>query len=160
MRVRTILMLIDGCRQPDAVMRDVVGRARRGEVGAIHLLTVRPRLNRHIGQFIGAAAIRAFQLAEGRSALAAARQPLLRAGLSHITHIGFGETAAATVAAARELRVDEIVVGADGDGLLGNLLQRLLVARLIARAAVPVLVVRAPAAAPMLSPDRIRPAHP
>ncbi len=159
--MRSVLVPFDGSKQAEAVVRDVIRAARRGEVSELRVLNVQPAFNRHIGQFVGLRTIRDFQRDEGQKALAAARRLLDKAGLIYSLHIRAGDTANTIVRAAKELRVDEIVMGAGNGRFLGNLLQQILLACVIRRASVPVVVMRgaAPAFDLDLSANRPRPTY-
>lgn len=160
--MRAVLLPFDGSPQAEGVLREVIRAARWGEVSELHLLNVQPALGHYIGQFVGARVIRDFQRDEGQKALAAARRLLDKTGLYYSAHVRVGDTPGAIVRAAKDLRVDEIVMGSGNGHFFGNLLQQLLIAAVIRRATVPVVVVRgaSPAFDLELAADRSRPTYP
>jgi nucleotide-binding universal stress UspA family protein len=146
--MRNLLIVVDGPRQAEATARRVALLARSEEIGAIHLLSVQPAFSRYVAQFLNRSTIRSFQRDEGAKALAGARAVLDEAGLPYTAHIQVGPAAETITRAAAELGVHEIVIGADGLGLLDHLLLRFLVARVVQLAEVPVLLVKTPRRSP------------
>lgn len=142
--MRRMLVAVDGSRHGEAAAAATLLRARR-EAAEIHLLNVQPPLSRNAAQFLDGDDIGRYRAESAARELAGARAILDRAGLPFAVHIHVGEAARTIAEAARELRVAEIVMGA-GDGLsLGDVAQRLLVARVIRRADAAVVVVKSPA---------------
>ncbi len=80
--------------------------------------------------------------ARARAALAPAVARLKRAGVHHITHTVYGDTADVIVRAARRLRCDSIVMGTQGMGAIGSLLIGSAANRVIHLASVPVTLVK------------------
>jgi nucleotide-binding universal stress UspA family protein len=141
--MRNILIPIDGTKQDEAAVRAVAASKRQGANGvAIHLLNVQPPVRSYAAQFLGLAAIRDYQRVEAGKALAGARRALDEAGMPFTVHIRIGESVETIAAAAAETAADEIVIAGGGDTLVGDLMRRLLVARLVHRSKVPVVVVR------------------
>jgi nucleotide-binding universal stress UspA family protein len=142
--MRTVLTAFDGSKEAETVVRRLAREAQAGEISEIHLLNVQPAFGKYVSQHVGARTIRDFQREQGQTALAAARRILDLAGVYHRTHVRGGELASLLVRTAHELRVDEIALSASGGGVLGNLLQYLLIARVIRRAKVPVVILSGP----------------
>ncbi len=140
--MRAILVPFDGSPQAEQVLREVIGAAQWSGVSEIHMLNVQPALGRYISQFVGARVVREFQHEEGEKALSAACRLLDKTGLYYSVHVRVGNTASAIVRAAKDLRVDEIVMGAGTGHWFGDLLQQILIAGVIRRATVPVVVIR------------------
>ena len=139
--MRKILIPVDGSPQSDAAVRAVVAQARREPIAAIHLLNVQPVLGRYITRFVDRAAVRGFLRDESDRCLAGARRILDNAGLRYQLHFRIGRTAPAIADTAEALGVDEIVMSAEGGGLVGNLRMWLLVTAVRRQANLPVLVV-------------------
>lgn len=160
--MRSILIAFDGSPAAEAVLRRVVRDARPGELGTIHLLNVQTPLGFNVSQHVGRRVVRDFQQEQGEAALATGRRILDHAGLDYRTHVQIGGTAKTMLRMAARLHVDEIVMGATGSGLLGRALQYLLIARLIYRAAIPVVIVAGEARQPdlALAIERSRPTYP
>jgi nucleotide-binding universal stress UspA family protein len=153
--MRRLLIVIDGPRQGEAVARRVALLARRERIGAIHLINVQPPMSGYVARFLPRATIRSFQREEGTKALAGARAVLDEAGLPYTMHVQVGPAAATIAHAAAEIDVDEIVIGADGLGILDRLLLRFLVARLLRLSEIPVLLIKTPRYSPP-APSRAR----
>lgn len=158
--MRSVLVHIDGSAAAESAVRCVAMNARAERIATIHLLNVQPPLGGYIGRFVSGATIRAFQRDEGQHALAAARRLLEEAGIAHTLHIRVGPEADTIVAAAAELGVDEIVLGADGLGLFGRLWFRILAGQVVRQADRPVMIVKTPPPRPQPStvPEKLRPA--
>jgi len=142
--MRKILVPVDGSRQSEAAVRAVVAQARREPIAAIHLLNVQPRLSRYLGRFVDRAAWRDLLREEGEKALAESRRILDNAGLPYDVHVEIGKTARCVARAADALRVDEIVMGAEGGGFFANIRLWLLVTAVRRYANLPVVVVMNP----------------
>jgi hypothetical protein len=91
----------------DAAVQCVIRQARLGQIGAIHLVTVQPRLGSYMGRFLKAALIRDYQREQGAKALTRAKRLLDEAGVAP-AHIYTGDIVEIIVRAAKESGVDEI----------------------------------------------------
>jgi nucleotide-binding universal stress UspA family protein len=78
----------------------------------------------------------------GQAALAPAIAKLKRAGVRHVTHGVYGDTADMIVRAARRLRCDSIVMGTRGMGAVGSLFIGSVANRVIHLATTPVTLVK------------------
>ena len=158
--MRSVLVYVDGSASAQSAVRCVAMNARAERIATIHLLNVQPALGGYIGRFVTRGTIRAFQRDEGQHALAAARGLLEEAGIVHTLHIRVGHEADQIVAAAAELGVDEIVLGADGLGLFGRMWFRILAGQVVRKANRPVMIVKSPIprAQPSAVPEKLRPA--
>lgn len=143
--MRNVLIPVDGSRRSEIAVDCAIRQARLGRVDTIHLVNVQPPLGGYIGRFVSRSDRDAFRREQGRAALAGAQRMLDQAGVAHTAQIRVGEPVETIAAAAEELGVDEIVVGA-GPGFLGALELHSFVNRLIRRAPMPVSVVKNPAA--------------
>jgi nucleotide-binding universal stress UspA family protein len=138
--MRSVLIAFDGSPTAEALLRRVLRDARPGELGTVHLLNVQAQLGFNVSQHVGRRVVRDFQQEQGEAALLAGQRILDHAGVDYRTHVEIGDTARAILRIANRLQVDEIVMGATRTGFLGKALQYLLIARLIHRAAVPVVI--------------------
>lgn len=154
--MQTILVPVDGTAASLVAVRDVVAQARRGGIGTIHLLNVQPHLPGHAARFLSRRVIRDHQRDSATEALAAARRILDEAGLAYAAHLGVGKLAATIASVAEELRADAIVMASEGKGLIGSLLARLRVNRVMHSAQVPVFAVRAARRAPSAGTERLQ----
>jgi nucleotide-binding universal stress UspA family protein len=140
--MRKILIPVDASAQTEAVMRAVAAQSRHEPIGELHLLQVQAPISSYAGQFLPGAAIRDFRQQEARDGMARARRVLDDATLPYSVHIRVGGAVATIARTAEELGVDDVVLSGDGDGLVGTLLQRLLIAGVIRRARARVVVIK------------------
>jgi len=141
--MRTVLIACDGSADAEGVVRRVIREARGDAVDRIHLLNVQTPLGGYVSQFVGRRALREFQRDAGEAALAGGRHLLDMAGCDYRTHVRIGDAAKTILRTAAELGVSQIIMGTGGPGLLARLAQYLLIARVIRRAAVPVVILAA-----------------
>ena len=141
--MRTVLIAFDGSADAEGVVRRVVREARGDGIDRIHLLNVQTPLGGYVSQFVGSRTVREFQRDAGEAALAVGKRLLDMAGCDYRTHVRIGDAAKTILRTAVELGVSQIVMGTGGPGLLARLAQYLLIARVIRRAAVPVVILAA-----------------
>lgn len=142
--MRGVLIPVDDQTPAETLLRAAASRRRDGLVEEIHLLNVQAPLTGNAARFLSARRIDAFQRDRGEAALAPIRQRFDAVGLDYTAHLCVGDVASTIGEAARILRVREILMGLDSDGLLGSLMTWLWVSRIRRYAAVPVVVVVAP----------------
>jgi hypothetical protein len=140
----SVLLPINESTPAETVVRAMAARRRNGLVEAIHLLNVQAPLTGNAARFLSPRRIDAFQRDRGEAALAPIRQRFDAVGLEYTAHLCVGDVASTIGEASRILRVREILMGLDRDGLLGGLMTWLWVSRIRRYAAVPVVVVVAP----------------
>jgi nucleotide-binding universal stress UspA family protein len=143
--MQTILIAIDSSAGGAVAARHVATEQRHA---ALHLLAVEPPIRSYAARFLNLAVIREHQRAAAAERMAAARRILDEAGLTHTVHILVGDEAASTAALAQRIGADEIVMGDGADGWIERLLFRMLAARVIRRASMPVLIVKEPQRTP------------
>jgi nucleotide-binding universal stress UspA family protein len=141
--MRSILVPYDGSKEAETMLRRLAQEAQRGDAVLLDVLNVQPSLGGYVSQFVGSRVVRDFQLDCGRQALAGAERILKMAGVSYHTHVRAGDAASVILRAAADLGVDQIVMPGSSDGIVGKFLQLVLIARIVRRAAVPVLIVAA-----------------
>lgn len=141
--MRSILVPYDGSQEAEAMLRQLAQEARNGSGVLLDMLNVQPSLGGYVTQFVGGRVVREFQNDCGRKALSSAERILRAADVSYHTHVRAGDAASVILQAAADLGVDQIVMAGASDGMLGKFLQLVLIARVIRRAAVPVLIVAA-----------------
>jgi hypothetical protein len=144
--MRGILIPVDDSTPAETVTRAVTSRMREGGVDGVHLLNVQAPLTGYSSSFVNGATIRDFQHERGVKAMAETRRRFDMAGLRYTAHLCVGDVAATIGEASRELRVAEILMGVDQEGLFGGLMTWLWVNRIRRYATVPVVVVVAPPA--------------
>jgi nucleotide-binding universal stress UspA family protein len=112
-------------------------------VERIDLVNVQPLLNLHISRWISRSQRDAWRAERGGAALATARALLESSGLPWRAHTAAGPTATVIANAARELRSDEIVIGAVRRGPYARAFANSLSTRLLETSGVPVRVIPA-----------------
>ena len=142
--MRPVLIVCDGTSATAAAVRVLAAEARRDNPPNLHLVNVQPAFGLYIGHLVGGRAIRDWQRENGCQALSSVRAVLDAAGLPYTTHLRAGEEAASVAKLAEELGAGEIIVAGEGGGLIDRLARRLMLARIIRRAQVPVTVVKWP----------------
>ena len=143
--MRNILLPVDGTLRSDAAVQCVIRQARLGQIGAIHLVSVQPRLGAYVGRFLKAALIRDYQREQGVKALSRAKRQLDEAGLAYQQHIYAGDMVETIARAAKELAVDEIILSASNLNIVGGFDFHSVVGGVLRRVKVPVSVVNSPA---------------
>ena len=122
-----VLIPVDGSecalRAVAHAIRLARSRAEGGEALDLHLLSVQTPLPGSVGMFIGGKDIKDYHRDEGMKALAPARKLLEEAGLAHSIHIDVGSPGELIARYAKDLGVDEIVMGTRG---LGNIADAIL----------------------------------
>jgi nucleotide-binding universal stress UspA family protein len=149
--MKKILVAVDGSSASLEGVRYATRLAAQAPL-ELELVNVQPRFPRHIADRIGARARNDWRHGRAREALGPAERIAREARIEHRSRELVGPAAARLLACARELRVDEIVVGAARRGPLGRWLANSVSSRLLEMSPVPVRVVPGPHA-PLL--DRI-----
>jgi len=138
----SLLVVADGSRQSEAALQSVVDLVRRGEWRTVHLLSVQPRIDGYGTGFVGRNVVRRFLQERAEAELRAARKILDDAGVHYRVHVRTGGVVETVARAAADLRVNEIVLGADSSTLAGIFDFYTVAARIIRRVSVPVSVVK------------------
>lgn len=142
--MRPVLIVVDGTPATVAAVRVLAAEARRDSPPNLHLVNVQPAFSAYVGHLLEPGTLRDWQRDNGRQALAGVRAVLDAAGLPYCTHLSIGEEASVVAELADEIGASEIVMSGEGGGLIDRLARRLLLARVIRRAQVPVTVVKWP----------------
>lgn len=139
-----ILIPIDGSDSANRAVDQVIAVASLlKDVPKIFLLNVQWNIaSGNVKLFINHETINDYYREQGMAALASARKKLDAAGLAYTYHISIGTPAEAIVQYAREQQVDQITMGAQGQGALSALLLGSVVRKVLHLAAVPVLIVK------------------
>ena len=96
----------------------------------------------NVKRFINRDTIDDYYREQGLAALAAAREKLDSSGMAYTYHISVGTPAEAIMQYATEQHVDQIVIGAHGQGSVSTLLLGSVVDKVLHLSKLPVLVVR------------------
>jgi nucleotide-binding universal stress UspA family protein len=141
--MRTVLAAIDGSNCSDRAVEELMKRAKAGEKLQVHLLNVQPRIFPEEAMvFLDPAKMDTYYYEQGSRALASAEQRLKKAGLSFTAHRATGPVAETIVAKAKELGVDEILMGTHGRGRVGAMLLGSVATKVLHMATVPVMLVQ------------------
>jgi nucleotide-binding universal stress UspA family protein len=139
-----ILIAVDGSDSAKRAVAHVVASTSWLKAPAqIFLLNVQWKLaSGHLKMFISQDTLNDYYLEQGTAALAEARAALDAAGLAYTYHISVGLPAEAIVQYAQEQQVDQITIGAHGEGGLSVLLLGSVVSKVLHLSTAPVLVIK------------------
>lgn len=139
-----ILVPVDGSGGAARAVDNVIAAALQlKETPQIFLLNVQWNIaSGNVKLFINQETINGYYREQGMAALAQARKKLDDAGLAYTYHISVGTPAEAIVQYAKEQQVDQITMGAQGEGTLSALLLGSVVNKVTHLATVPVLVIK------------------
>ena len=140
-----LLIPVDGSEASNRAVEYAAKRAA-GRVGAaphdVHLLNVQAPLRRSVGIFLDGQNIQDYHREEGMKALESARKLLDAASVKHEIHIEVGSAGEVINRYARDLGVDEIVMGTRGLGNLADLLMGSTSEDVLRTSTVPVVLVK------------------
>lgn len=139
-----ILLPVDGSAGANRAVENVIASAAiLKEMPQIFLLNVQWKLTTgNVKMFISQETINDYYREQGMEALSAARSRLDAAGLAYTYHIGVGTPADAIVQYAQEQKIDQIVMGAQGESNLTKVLLGSVAGKVAHLAPVPVLLVK------------------
>ena len=135
-----ILVPVDGSLNSDRAVRFAIDLLKSG--GTLHLLNAQPRLSGATRTFVGKADIDAFHREEGEKALASAVRLGADAGVPVEKHISVGQPGELTAEFAQRAGAKLIVMGTRGHTGLAGMLLGSVAQDVIARADVPVCLVK------------------
>ena len=139
-----ILIPTDGSASAShAVEQVVASTAWLKETPQIFLLNVQWKLDSgNVKLFINQETINQHYKEQGLAEIAAAREKLDVAGLPYTYHISIGAPAEAIMQYAHEQHIDQITMGAHGQGALATLLLGSVVRKVLHLTDIPVLLVK------------------
>lgn len=139
-----ILIPVDGSASASRALENVIASAAMlKEAPQIFLLNVQWKLaTGNVKLFISQETINDYYREQGMAALSAARARLDTAGLAYSYHVSVGTPAEAIVQYAQEQKVDQIVMGAQGESKLTMILLGSVAAKVAHLAPMPVLLVK------------------
>ena len=139
-----ILIPVDGSAGANRAVENVIaGAVTLKEMPQIFLLNVQWKLAAgNVKMFISQETINDYYREQGMEALSAARSRLDAAGLAYTYHISVGTPAEAIVQYAQEQKVDQIVMGAQGESNLTKVLLGSVAGKVAHLAPMPVLLVK------------------
>lgn len=139
-----ILIPVDGSASANRALENVIASAAMlKEVPQVFLLNVQWKLaTGNVKLFISQETINDYYREQGMAALSAARARLDAAGLAYSYHVSVGTPAEAIVQYAQEQKIDQIVMGAQGESKLTMILLGSVAAKVAHLAPMPVLLVK------------------
>jgi nucleotide-binding universal stress UspA family protein len=139
-----ILIPVDGSAGANRAVENVLASvAMLKETPQIFLLNVQWKLAAgNVKLFISQETINDHYREQGMVALSAARASLDAAGLAYTYHVGVGTPAEAIVQYAQEQKIDQIVMGAQGESNLSKILLGSVAGKVAHLAPMPVLLVK------------------
>lgn len=137
-----LLVPVDGSAGSDRAVDHAMVLANWGLVGDIHLVNVQYPLPGAVTTFVGNKAVSGYHHDEGLKALAAARAKLDAAKVPHHVHIAVGQPVDVITTFCKEFKSDGIVMGTRGLGKAAGLILGSVARDVIAKAPVPVTVVK------------------
>lgn len=139
-----ILIPIDGSEAANRAVDHVIANmAGLKESPQVYLLNVQWKLaTANVKLFISQDTVKDYYIEQGMAALAPARAKLDAAGLAYNYHISVGTPAEAIVQYAEEQEVDQIVMGAQGEGKLSDFLLGSVADKVARLAKMPILLVK------------------
>ena len=136
-----ILVPIDGSRNSQYAVRQVVNEFVKNPAMEIHLLNVQPPFSRHIAQFIGRKTRDSFHHDAAERALLPARQLVEKFGVPYTAHVKVGKKADIIVDEAQRLRCDRIVMSTARKNSLTRMLEDSTTNKVLEKTSVPVEVI-------------------
>ena len=139
-----ILIPVDGSDSANRAVEQVIASAQwLKEKPQIFLLNVQWKLaSGNVKMFINQQTIDDYYREQSTAALAEARKKLDAKGLAYRFHVSVGIPAEAIVQYAHEQKVDQITMGAHGQGALSTFLLGSVVSKVLHLSSTPVLLVK------------------
>jgi len=139
--MQKILVPVDGSRNSEHALRQVVNEFLRDPSLEVHLLNVQAPFSRHIAQFVSREARDGFHREQAERALAPARALLMRHGVPFSAHVRVGEKAKGIVDEARRLRCGRIVMATARKNSITRMLEDSVTNKVLEQTSVPVEIV-------------------
>ncbi len=143
-----ILLPVDGSRNAEAALRQVISAATAGTPVEAHLLNVQPPLSQHVAQFVSRGNREDWHREQAGKALGPARLLLEQHGVPHTAAWRIGERAEVIVDEARRLGCSRIVMGSARRNSFTRMLQDSVTNRVLELTPVPVEVISGDAVSP------------
>lgn len=137
-----LLVPVDGSASADRAVDYAIMLANWGLAGDIHVVNVQYPLPGAVSTFVGNRAVSGYHHDEGMKALASARARLDAVKVAHQVHIAVGQPVDVITAFCQEFKCDGIVMGSRGHGKAAGLILGSVARDVIAKAPVPVTVVK------------------
>ncbi len=137
-----LLVPVDGSTGAERAVDYAITLAGWGLSDQIHLINVQYPLPGAVSTFVGSKAVSGYHYDEGMKALKGACAKLDAASIAHEVHIAVGQPAETIATFCQDLKCDAIVMGTRGHGKAAGLLLGSVARDVIAKADVPVTVVK------------------
>lgn len=136
-----VLVPVDGSRNSEYAVRQVVNEFLQNPAMEIHLLNVQPPFSRHISQFIDGATRYSFHQEQAEKALRPARQLVEQFGVPYSAHVKVGNKANIIVDEAQRLGCQRIVMSTARKNSLTRMLEDSTTNKVLEKTSVPVEVI-------------------
>ena len=137
------LIPVDGSKTSERAVRHVIALTKGGEAYEVHLVNVQDAADApEVKRFMKDDDVKRIQLEHGEAALRAARRLLDRAGVAYQAHVLIGDPAEQIADFAKRRRIDKIIMGTHGRGMLAGMLMGSVATKVLHRATVPVTLVK------------------
>ena len=139
---RSILVPVDGSENSDRAVAFAIELVKRGFAAKVHLLNVQPPLGGAVATFVPKETRDSYHREEGEKALVSAQKLCAAAGVAHEPHISVGRPGAVVGEFCKRLEPLQVVIGTRGHTGLGGVLMGSVAQEVIARAPVPICLVK------------------
>jgi YjbE family integral membrane protein len=139
--MQRILVPVDGSKNAEHALRQVVTKFLGDPSLEVHLLNVQAPFSRHIAQFVGKRARDDFHREQAEAALAPARELLARHGVPFSAHVRLGDKAKMIVDEARRLRCERIMMATARKNSITRMLEDSVTNKVLEQTSVPVEIV-------------------
>lgn len=139
--MQRILVPVDGTRNAEYALRQVIQDFASNPAVEVHLLNVQPPFSRHIAQFVRKSTRDEFHREQAEKVLAPARAMLERHGVPYSAHVRLGDKAKVIVDEARRLRCQRIVMATARKNSITRMLEDSVTNRVLEQTSVPVEVI-------------------
>ena len=136
-----ILVPVDGSRNSQYAVRQVVNEFIKNPSMELHLLNVQPPFSRHISQFIGWKARDSFHHDQGEKALRPARELVEKFGVPYSAHVKVGNKADIIVDEAQRLHCQRIVMSTARKNSVTRMLEDSTTNKVLEKTSIPVEVI-------------------
>lgn len=139
--MQRILVPVDGSRNCQIAVKQVIKEFMNNTAMEIHLLNVQPPFSQHIARFVSRKNLHDHYRDEAKKVLAPIKQMLDGFGVPYSTHAEVGDQAECIIDAARRLRCGRIVMSTARKRSLTRLVENSVTNRVLETAAVPVEII-------------------
>lgn len=138
----SILVPVDGSENSDRAVAFAIELVKAGFAATLHLLNVQPPLGGAVATFVPKETRDSYHREEGEKCLVSAQKLASDAGVAHEPHISVGRPGVVVAEYCKRLGCRQIVIGTRGHTGLGGVLMGSVAQDVVARAPVPVCLVK------------------